>query len=295
MLLLVVPLLTLEADARGGHRRSLPKPYSPIVFDDSRALAQGDWCPGPAVTGCQVGCLRELKVFDTSQVLYDVLAIGIPQVDAVSEMRAVVYRHFSLPQSSSASRHQSKELELLARTVGPAMISANCVAGRDRGKGLLSARQLIGAATTALSLITGAFLLALAAGNARAQGSAAACDAAGEIALLPSPWAPWKGAPLRVMLVTEKPLQGELSLTGSPMDFSAWFEAFVGGRWHTFDARHNIPRIGRILIARGRDAADVAISTTFGQTSLKSFVVTTREVEQAALSSGEALMMASHR
>src|SRR6266567_5967530 len=97
-----------------------------------------------------------------------------------------------------------------------AMISANCVAGRDRGKGLpvLSARQFIGAATTALSLITGAFLLALAAGNARAQGSAPACDAADEIALLPSPWAPWKGAPLRVMLVTEKPLQGELSLTG---------------------------------------------------------------------------------
>jgi hypothetical protein len=61
---------------------------------------------------------------------------------------------------------------------------------------------------------------------------------------------------------------------------SAWFEAFVGGRWHTFDARHNITRIGHILIARGRDAADVAISTTFGQTSLKSFVVTTGEVEQ---------------
>src|SRR3981189_2695665 len=96
------------------------------------------------------------------------------------------------------------------------MISVNCVAGRDRGKGLpvLSARQLIGAATTALSLVTGAFLLALAAGKARAPGSAPACDAAGEIALLPSPWSPWKGAPLRVMLVTEKPLQGELSLTG---------------------------------------------------------------------------------
>src|SRR5262245_35277137 len=93
-----------------------------------------------------------------------------------------------------------------------AMISANCVAGRDRGKGLpvLSARQFIGAATTALSLITGTFLLALAAGDARAQGAVPACDAAGEIALLPSPWAPWKGAPLRVMLVTEKPLQGEL-------------------------------------------------------------------------------------
>src|SRR5258708_4214496 len=96
------------------------------------------------------------------------------------------------------------------------MISANCVAERDRSKGLpvLLARQFIGAATTALSLITGAFLLALAAGNAQAQGSAPVCDAAGEIALLPSPWAPWKGAPLRVMLVTEKPLQGVLSLTG---------------------------------------------------------------------------------
>src|SRR5260221_12099369 len=96
------------------------------------------------------------------------------------------------------------------------MISANCVAERDRSKGLpvLLARQFIGAARTALSLITGAFLLALAAGNAQAQGSPPVCDAAGEIALLPSPWAPWKGAPLRVMLVTEKPLQGELSLTG---------------------------------------------------------------------------------
>ena len=69
------------------------------------------------------------------------------------------------------------------------MISVNCVAGRGRGKELpvLSVRQLIWAATTASSLITGAFLLALAAGNARAQSSAPACDAAGEIALLPSP------------------------------------------------------------------------------------------------------------
>jgi len=76
------------------------------------------------------------------------------------------------------------------------------------------------------------------------------------------------------------------------MDFSAWFEAFVGGRWHTFDARHNVPRIGRVLIARGRDAADVAISTTFGQTLLKSFVVTTREVDEDALSSLAAPLMA---
>jgi hypothetical protein len=65
-----------------------------------------------------------------------------------------------------------------------------------------------------LSLIAGAFLPALAAGNVQAQASPPVCDAAGEIAFLPSPWAPWKGAPMRVMLVTEKPLQGELSRTG---------------------------------------------------------------------------------
>jgi transglutaminase-like putative cysteine protease len=63
----------------------------------------------------------------------------------------------------------------------------------------------------------------------------------------------------------------------APMDFSAWFEAFVGGRWYTFDARHNVPRIGRVLIARGRDAADCAISTTFGPNVLSTFQVTTRE------------------
>ena len=50
----------------------------------------------------------------------------------------------------------------------------------------------------------------------------------------------------------------------APMDFSGWFEAFLDGQWYTFDARHNTPRIGRVLIARGRDAADVAISMTFG-------------------------------
>ena len=45
-----------------------------------------------------------------------------------------------------------------------------------------------------------------------------------------------------------------------PMDFAAWFEVYLDGGWHTFDARNNVPRIGRVLIARGRDAADVAIS-----------------------------------
>jgi transglutaminase-like putative cysteine protease len=66
----------------------------------------------------------------------------------------------------------------------------------------------------------------------------------------------------------------------SPMDFSAWFEAYLGGRWWTFDARHNTPRIGRVLIAIGRDAADVAITTSFGSSTLTQFTVITEEVEE---------------
>lgn len=64
----------------------------------------------------------------------------------------------------------------------------------------------------------------------------------------------------------------------APMDFAGWLEAYVGGSWHTFDPRNNTPRIGRILIARGRDAADAAISTTFGPNTLESFRVWTDEV-----------------
>jgi transglutaminase-like putative cysteine protease len=63
-----------------------------------------------------------------------------------------------------------------------------------------------------------------------------------------------------------------------PMDFAAWFEAYLGDRWYTFDPRNNTPRVGRVLIARGRDAADVAISNTFGPTTLKSFRIWTDEV-----------------
>ena len=63
-----------------------------------------------------------------------------------------------------------------------------------------------------------------------------------------------------------------------PMDFSAWFEVWMDGSWYTQDARHNEPRIGRIVIARGRDAADVAISTSFGPHQLASFNVTTYEL-----------------
>ena len=64
-----------------------------------------------------------------------------------------------------------------------------------------------------------------------------------------------------------------------PMDFSAWFEVFLGGKWHTFDARHNQRRIGRILMAVGRDAADVALTTNFGSAKLAKFNVVTDEVK----------------
>ncbi|MGH8588665.1 MAG: transglutaminase-like domain-containing protein, partial [Gammaproteobacteria bacterium] len=65
-----------------------------------------------------------------------------------------------------------------------------------------------------------------------------------------------------------------------PMDFAAWFEAYLDGHWYTFDARNNTPRIGRVLIARGRDAADVPISHTFGRNTLKSFRVWTDELSE---------------
>lgn len=70
----------------------------------------------------------------------------------------------------------------------------------------------------------------------------------------------------------------------APMDFSAWFEAYLGGRWHTFDARHNTPRIGRIVMARGRDATDTAITTAFGEARLVRFEVHTDEVADTDLS-----------
>jgi transglutaminase-like putative cysteine protease len=66
----------------------------------------------------------------------------------------------------------------------------------------------------------------------------------------------------------------------SPGDFAAWFEAYLGGQWYTFDARNNVPRIGRVLLARGRDAADVAITTTFGPNTLSSFRVWTDEIPE---------------
>jgi transglutaminase-like putative cysteine protease len=67
-----------------------------------------------------------------------------------------------------------------------------------------------------------------------------------------------------------------------PMDFAAWFEAYLGDQWYTFDARNNIPRIGRVLIARGRDACDVALSNTFGPNTLEGFRVWTDVVSAHA-------------
>ena len=66
------------------------------------------------------------------------------------------------------------------------------------------------------------------------------------------------------------------------MDFSAWFEVYLGGHWYTFDARHNTPRIGRILMAIGRDATDVALSTSFGPSNLSRFDVITDEILPAS-------------
>jgi transglutaminase-like putative cysteine protease len=71
-----------------------------------------------------------------------------------------------------------------------------------------------------------------------------------------------------------------------PMDFSAWFEVYIGDHWHTFDARHNCRRIGRILVARGRDAADVPITMSFGKSRLLNFEVTTEELDPDTLCEG---------
>jgi transglutaminase-like putative cysteine protease len=63
-----------------------------------------------------------------------------------------------------------------------------------------------------------------------------------------------------------------------PMDFSAWFQAYLSGRWYTFDARFNTPRVGRTLMAVGRDAVDVALTTSFGPADLKTMLVVTDEI-----------------
>jgi transglutaminase-like putative cysteine protease len=68
------------------------------------------------------------------------------------------------------------------------------------------------------------------------------------------------------------------------MDFAGWFEAYLGGEWYTFDPRNNKPRMGRVLMARGRDATDVPISNTFGANTLSGFKVICDEVSEEAVS-----------
>jgi transglutaminase-like putative cysteine protease len=89
----------------------------------------------------------------------------------------------------------------------------------------------------------------------------------------------------RCMNIPARYCTGYLADIGIPppygvMDFAAWMEVYINGRWHTFDPRNNVPRIGRVLIARGRDAADVAIATTFGPNMLESFKVWTDEIPE---------------
>ena len=76
---------------------------------------------------------------------------------------------------------------------------------------------------------------------------------------------------------------GDIGIAPSltPMDFHAWFDVYLGGAWHVFDARHNRPRIGRVLMAQGRDAVDTALTTTFGPVWLNGFKVHADEVEPA--------------
>lgn len=91
---------------------------------------------------------------------------------------------------------------------------------------------------------------------------------------------------LRAMNIPARYVNGYLGDIGvapapDPMDFSAWVEVFLGGKWHTFDPRHNTRRIGRVVVARGRDAADVPLINSFGQHTLAAFKIWTDEVKDA--------------
>jgi transglutaminase-like putative cysteine protease len=88
----------------------------------------------------------------------------------------------------------------------------------------------------------------------------------------------------RALNIPARYVTGYLGDIGVPvtgvMDFSAWFEVYLENRWWAFDARNNQPRIGRVLIAAGRDASDVAITTSFGMANLTHFTVVTEQVQQ---------------
>jgi transglutaminase-like putative cysteine protease len=90
---------------------------------------------------------------------------------------------------------------------------------------------------------------------------------------------------LRAMNIPARYCNGYLGDIGvppdpAPMDFNAWTEVYLDGHWYTFDARHNMPRIGRIVVARGLDAADIPMVHTFGPHWLQEFTVMTDEVAE---------------
>jgi transglutaminase-like putative cysteine protease len=121
--------------------------------------------------------------------------------------------------------------------------------------------------------------------NARATRSAA--QAFGERTGVCRDYAHLAIAFCRCMNIPTRYCTGYLGDVGTPPpfppgDFAAWFEAWIGGRWHIFDPRNNMPRSSRILMARGRDASDVAIATTFGPNLLEGFKVWTDEIRGAA-------------
>jgi transglutaminase-like putative cysteine protease len=91
----------------------------------------------------------------------------------------------------------------------------------------------------------------------------------------------------RCMNIPTRYVNGQLGDFGvpvnGPMDYAAWMEVYLGGRWHTFDPRNNMRRIGRIVIAYGRDAVDVPMITSFGPHSLRNFTVITDEVTEDSM------------
>ena len=113
-------------------------------------------------------------------------------------------------------------------------------------------------------------------GSRPSRGSAFRAIAHGVAARIATRVRIWKNRRSVARLLTwDDRMLGDIGLTPpfGVMDWAGWFEAYLGGAWHTFDPRNNTPRIGRVLMARGRDAVDVAISTTFGPNILSSFKV----------------------
>src|SRR3954451_19345189 len=133
--------------------------------------------------------------------------------------------------------------------------------GEREGAPVFPARPFVVAATTALSLIASLSLLAGSVGNASAQAPAGACEDAAELAVLPSPMVPWKGAPLRVMFAAEKPLEGEFSLVAPDGSIVAKSRERHGGPPYFWFAETNSPVAGTWHVTLVRDHAPAGCGT----------------------------------